>query len=87
MSQPALFVQDLVAATTQLSLAMDKLDYLLARYNEDNTVISGYPATPNARTDISTTDLTNALVTAYGQIKITYTTGSPTQKSYFDKLL
>ena len=87
MAQPAQFVTDLVANAKLLVYAMDQLAMLKARYDEDNTLVSGYAATPGARTDITATDLTNVLTAAFVQMNLTFTTGSPTQKSLFDKLL
>jgi hypothetical protein len=87
VAQPVLFVNDLVTAVRQLSAAMDELSYLVNRYNEDNTLVTGYFSQPGARTDIVAADLVNVLTVAYTQLQLVYSTGAPTQQSLFDKVL
>lgn len=80
MSQAVPFVQEYLSAIESLVKAIETMKFAQLRVSTDSTLVPNYFSSGQARTDITSTDLTaaNSAVTA---IIATYDAGTPTNKS------
>lgn len=80
MSQAVPFVQTYLSAVESLVNAIETMKFAQLRVATDNTLVTNYFASGQARTDITASDLTaaNSAVTA---IIAAYDAGTPTNKS------
>jgi hypothetical protein len=80
MSQAVPFVQTYLSAVESLVQAIETMKFAQLRVATDNTLVPSYFASGQARTDITSTDLTNANA-AVTAIIAAYDAGTPTNKS------
>jgi hypothetical protein len=86
MSNPVTFIDGYVGKIQQLVLDLKDLREQNDMLTQDPTLIDRYFSAASPRTDIVPEDVTNAK-SALVQILFTYDSGSPTQKSYLQKML
>lgn len=85
MSNPLTIVNNIVSLSQQLIANLELAQQYTDMISQDSTVLTRYFQQSNARTDIVSQDVTNALA-AFTQLAFTFNSGSPTQKSYLYKL-
>ncbi len=82
----AQFLTDYLAMANQLAAVINQAKALRDRVAQDSTLFTQAIAAPNNRPDLTVTTLSDADA-AIGQVIFAWDSGSPTQKSYVDKLL